>query len=120
MAKILIIDRDIMEALMEESALELEGHEVRIEPGGARGLAAISEGWPDLVILDPNHEVGVQAVHEARAATAGASPVPLLLVSNPHEGPSLGSDELADDHLEHPFDVAALQGKVDQLLASLR
>jgi DNA-binding response OmpR family regulator len=115
-ARILIIDRDIQEAGIEEMALELEDHEVRVEPDGDDALKLVEQGWPDLVILDPNHEVGIPAVNAAREETDVHDRIPLLLVENPHEGPSRGFDELADDRLAHPFDVATLQAKVERLL----
>jgi DNA-binding response OmpR family regulator len=118
MAKILIIDKDVKEALMEEAALEFKDHEVRIQSDQGKALASIAEGWPDLVILDPNHPVTVPAVHAALEATETRARIPLLLVSSPHEGASLGGDGLADGKIEHPFDVAALQARVEKLLTS--
>ncbi len=116
MAKILIIDRDIMEALLEEAALEQHGHDVRVEPGDSEGLALIGTGWPDLIILDPRHDAGVAAVHAARAATDARAQIPLLLVSNPHQSGDDEGAELADLHLKQPVTGAALRTAAEGLL----
>lgn len=116
MANILIIDHDVIEAAMEEAVLEQKGYKVHVERDGATALASIAAGWPRLVLLDPNHEVGVEAVHVACEASAGRARIPLLLVSNPYEGASLGGDELAEGSLVHPFTGADLTARITSLL----
>jgi len=116
MANILIIDHDAIEAAMEEAVLEQKGYTVHVERDGAAALASIAARWPRLVVLDPNHEVGVEAVHAACEAGDGRARTPLLLVSNPYEGASLGGDALAEGALVHPFTGADLTAAITKLL----
>lgn len=116
MANILIIDEDRIEAALEAGVLSGHGHEVRTIPEATDALACIASGWPDLIVLDPNHDLGVPAVHEARGETVAPAPIPLLLITNPHEGASLGGDEYADADLQHPFRSEDLLAAIEQLL----
>jgi CheY-like chemotaxis protein len=50
--RILIVDDDRDAARMLAASLRLEGHEVRVAPGGPRALAIAQEEPPEVILLD--------------------------------------------------------------------
>ncbi|HEY9898083.1 MAG TPA: response regulator transcription factor [Pantanalinema sp.] len=119
-ARILIIEDepDIAEFIAAE--LRFEGFEVRVEADGARGLVAVRQESPDLVILDrmlPGMD-GLEICKRLRRA----SDVPILMltargdVADRVEGLNSG----ANDYLPKPFDLDELLARVNAQLRARR
>jgi CheY-like chemotaxis protein len=91
MANVLIVDDDCDTAEMSKELLEVAGHRVHIEPGGAEGLASLRKSpLPDCVLLDVDMPVlnGPAVVRQMHLNDGGEEKIPIVLVS--------GRSDLAD------------------------
>jgi len=121
MSRILLVEDcvDLADGLGRN--LEIEGHEVKIEHDGERGLS-VALGWPpDLVILDlmiPKID-GYQVLAKLRIRNDS---LPVLILSargtevDKVQGFRLG----ADDYMTKPFGVLELIARVEALLRRSR
>ena len=97
MAKILMIDDDVMVPKLYSEVLSKEGHEVLSSNDAKKGLAMAAEKAPDLILLDimmPNVE-GTQ-VHESLRLNDKTKGIPVVFLT------ALVTDE----------EVAAADGKI--------
>ena len=118
--RVLVVDdnRDAADSLA--LLLRLDGHDVRVEYGGAAALAALAEpaAWrPAALLLDVGMP-GIDGLEVARRIRAAEAPQPMLIALTGWGQDSDREGTLAagfDHHLVKPVDLAALQA----LLASL-
>lgn len=123
MCRILVIDDDPFVRSMVERALRTFGHRVQAVPDAERGLELLQRGRWDLVVTDilmPGKE-GIETIVEIRTFHPE---LPILAISgggatSAPDGPLEDARLIgADETLAKPFDVPALMGKVDRLLAT--
>lgn len=116
MNKILIVDDDggVRDGL---SALLGERYDVVLASNGREAIDRLEGNGIDLIVLDlvmPRLD-GEGALREIRGRGLR---MPVIVVST--TGDRLAAAEAlgADGHLRKPFDIAALEAKIDRLLAS--
>ncbi len=83
MANILIVDDDSdLGDVLREVLTDL-GHEVRVARDGCEGLAALNDGYPDVVVLDVEMPVldGPGMAHQMLIEDAGKERIPIVLIS---------------------------------------
>ncbi len=121
MAKILVIDDDVMVRHTITKILRHGGHEVVTAEDGVRGMAAFRKEHPDLVITDiimPEQE-GIATITQIRRE---ASDTKIIAVSG---GGRIGNSDFlsmaqklgANDILAKPFLPEELMGRVRSCLA---
>lgn len=116
MARILLVEDDpgIRASLIR--ALEEQGHAVASEPTGMRGLEAVVQGSPDVVLLDlglPDVD-GLAVLGMLRAV----SPVPVIVITARDEDPSIVAalDAGADDYVVKPFGLDHVAARIRAVL----
>jgi DNA-binding response OmpR family regulator len=114
--RILIVDDDVELVGLLRFALAGAGYEVVAAFDGEQALARLSEGIPDLVILDVNLPVidGFGVLERLRRSSQ--VPVMMLTVRAAEEDEVQGLDLGADDYLKKPFSPRALLARVRSLL----
>lgn len=121
MALILVIEDDRVQRLVTASALKKAGHEVVEAEDGERGLRAVRESRPDLVLCDVmmpgmnGYEI-VTALRKEDPAIAD-TPVIMLTALAQRAHMRIGMNSGADDYLTKPFSVQELTEAVASLLA---
>lgn len=87
MADVLIVDDDLDLATAEREALKLYGHRVRVAENGEAGLSAISERFPDVILLDIEMPVldGPGMAYRMLIEDCGREHIPIVLTSG-HAG----------------------------------
>lgn len=114
--KILIVDDDVELVGLLRFALVAAGYDVVTAFDGEQALVRLSEGMPDLVILDVNlprlDGFGVLA----RLRSYSQVPVMMLTVRAAEQDEVHGLDLGADDYLKKPFSPRALLARVRSLL----
>jgi CheY-like chemotaxis protein len=118
MADILIVDdsSDIRKLL--GAIVEMAGHNVREASDGRRGLQAVSDRAPDLVLLDVEMPIlsGPEMAYQLFLRNCGDEKIPVILQSG-----IVGLLEIADMvgtpyFLQKPYTPEALLGMVDRAL----
>ena len=120
MAKILVIDDDVIVREAIAQILEERGHQVLSAEDGKRGVAAFRTGRPDLVITDiimPEQE-GIQTITQIRGLAPDAK---IIAISG---GGRIGNTDFlkiarhlgANDVIAKPFDPDDLVSRVDRCL----
>ena len=120
-AKILVVDDDPNVQRLLQYTLKQEGYDVVIAGDGAEGFRLWGAESPDLVLLDvmlPKLD-GYQVAHKIREQEAGASHVPIIMLTAEREVEQKvrGLRAGADDYLIKPFHPAELLARIKSLLA---
>lgn len=117
MAKILIIEDDLVVAQMVRDWLDVEHHVVESVHTGDDGWDRLRFYSFDLAIIDwmlPGLS-GVELVRNYRRA-GGSMPILMLTGRNKIENKEEGFESGADDYLTKPFDIRELGARVQALL----
>jgi two-component system copper resistance phosphate regulon response regulator CusR len=115
--KLLLIEDDAKTAQAIRKGLSGEGFQVTVARTGDEGVAALSGGPCDLVVLDwmlPGRD-GIEILKMQRAQ-GRRTPVLLLTARDTVEDRVLGLDSGADDYLVKPFAFAELLARIRALL----
>ena len=120
-AKILVVDDDPNVQRLLQYTLKQEGYDVVIAGDGAEGFRLWGQEIPDLVLLDvmlPKLD-GYQVAQKIREQEAGASHVPIIMLTAEREVEQKvrGLRAGADDYLIKPFHPAELLARIKSLLA---
>src|SRR6266545_6320767 len=115
--KILVVDdeRAVRESLRR--ALELEGYEIELAPGGEEALERIDASEPDAVILDVLMP-GVDGIEVCRRLRSAGRSLPVLMLTarDAVENRVEGLDAGADDYVTKPFALEELLARLRALL----
>jgi len=113
---ILLIEDDAETAAHIARGLRAEGHVLDIATDGVDGLHHVTEGRPDLLIVD-RMLPGLDGVAVVRALRAAGSRVPVLFLTalNAVQDRVEGLDAGADDYLAKPFSFAELKARIGAL-----
>ena len=116
MARILVVEDEQMERVLQKAILEPAGHQVLFAPDGERALEMCLNSRLDLVITDlamPGFN-GLRFLRELRKAMIG---MPVLAISGKSADQlDLATDYGADMVLSKPVDGPRLLSAVDDLL----
>ncbi len=118
--QLLIIEDDSRLARMVAEYLGQSGFEVAHADDGAKGMAAVQERLPDLVILDlmlPDMD-GLEVCRRIRALQGEAARVPLLMLTAKGDPMDriIGLEMGADDYLPKPFEPRELLARIRAVL----
>lgn len=116
MTKILIIEDE--ESFREglEFMLTREGYEVVVAADGTKGLAAFSDGKPDLILLDvmlPGMS-GTEILKTVRQTSK--TPVIMLTAKDAEVDKVVGLEIGADDYVTKPFSTSELLARIKAVL----
>lgn len=113
---IILVEDDRRVSDFLERGLRAEGHAVRLARTGPDGLALITAGGADVVILDvmlPGTS-GIDVCHEARAA-GNHMPILMLTAMDAVDDKVAGLRMGADDYMTKPFSFEELLARLDAL-----
>ncbi len=117
--KVLIVDDDPGLRSALTTFLRAGGFEVTAEQDGDRGLDAVNDAKPDLVILDLKMpgKAGLEVMRDIRE-NPGTEQLPVILLTaiKDEESKVLGFRSGADDYLVKPFHALELMARIDRLL----
>lgn len=117
--KVLIIEDEKDYRALLRHYLEREGYGVTEAPDGKKGLLAISEGRPDLVLLDivlPGMD-GYQVLERIRKdPECGKVPVIIITIQSKVDELAKGLRLGADDYVVKPFNPKEVLARVSGLL----
>ena len=120
-AKILIVDDDpdIVEA--GRLVLEREGYQVEGAPNRAQGMQMITDGKPDLLILDVMMEEPDDGLRMAREIRKNGNELPIIMLTSVNAAMGLNIDKdgeivPVDEFQPKPVEPQTLVAKVKKLL----
>lgn len=115
MSKVLVVDDDITTQMILQSALEEDGHRVRVVSNGQEGFATAVQWQPDLVISDwvmPEMD-GLSLCHALKREPQLAATFFILLTAREQLDDRIqGLDAGADDFLAKPVEIQELLARV--------
>lgn len=118
MADLLIVDddEDTVEALSE--LLEEEGHHVRVAHDGIEGMARLSEGPTDAILLDVEMPrlTGPEMAYGLFLRDAGDEKIPIMLLSGKLDLRRVAALVGTPYYLTKPYDLAPLLTMLDRVL----
>lgn len=117
MAKILVVEDDIMTAKMIRDLVESFGHICEVVYNGTDGLDRLKFYDFDLAVLDWQLP-GTAGVDVCRLFREGGGKTPILMLTGMHSisDKEQGFGSGADDYLTKPFDVRELSMRIQALL----
>lgn len=120
--KVFVVDDDMTTGIMVESMLD-QGAVVEYFSSAAACLAQLTEGFPDIFLLDvemPEID-GYELCRRIKALPDGSN-VPVIFLSGRDrlEDVLAGYDAGAEDYVIKPFEHIGLQRKIDNLLRIVR
>jgi CheY-like chemotaxis protein len=113
---ILIVEDDEMVQAFLALHLENEGYGVRSAHNGAEMLSALSEGTPDLIILDLNLPDGDGLSLARQIRQHSSVPIIVATARKGHDDRMMALGLSADDYLTKPFDPKELILRIRNLL----
>lgn len=122
MAKILVVEDDMVSAKVLRDFLDAQGYETTVATNGEFGVEAFHRGAPDLMIVDVAlpRKNGFEVCFEVKRTERGRR-MPLILMSavytdTDHAERYASEDLRAEDYLVKPFDLDHLLSRVRALL----
>lgn len=117
MAKILVVEDDLLVSKLIRELLVAENHEVETTDDGVDGQARIDRGRYDVAVLDWNvpGKNGID-ICKSHRENRGATKVLILTAHNTTEDKIVGLDSGADDYLTKPFNGSELLARIRALL----
>ena len=119
--RIVVADDDPIVIKFLTAIFQDEGFEVRTADDGEKALKVISEGRPDLVILDlvmPYHD-GFEICQKIRSTPATAKVPVIILSMKEREQDALRAFEVgADDYIRKPFNALELVARARKLMGA--
>ena len=122
MARILIVEDDVMMAHLMRDVLAIDGHEIETTEDGDAALRMIAGAPYELVLLDvnlPGHD-GIEICRRVRETETPGHRATIVMSTGRHETSSklLAFSVGADDYLVKPIDVRELRSRVLRWVAS--
>lgn len=122
MARILIVEDDVMMARLMRDVLAVDGHEIETTEDGNAALRMIQAAPYELVLLDvnlPGHD-GIEICRRVRETERPGQRATIVMITGRHETSSklLAFSVGADDYLVKPIDVRELHSRVLRWVAS--
>lgn len=120
MRKILIIDDDEVQLMLQHSLLAHEGYTVYTTADGPQGITLFRAHHPDLVLLDiglPSLS-GIEVLKEIRRIDEKAKVIVITGYASV-ESAVLALRSGALDYVRKPYDVKALVRKISQVLSTV-
>ena len=118
---IVVADDDPIVIKFLTAIFQDEGFEVRTADDGEKALKVISEGTPDLVILDlvmPYHD-GFEICQKIRSNAATATVPVIILSMKEREQDALRAFQVgADDYIRKPFNALELVARARKLIGA--
>ncbi len=116
-ANVLIVEDDPNVRAALQRALSYEGYDVSVAEDGGRGLEAVSENPPDVIVLDVMMPF-VDGLEMCRRLRARGDETPILMLTALGEVSDRvdGLDAGADDYLVKPFALEELLARIRSLL----
>jgi DNA-binding response OmpR family regulator len=120
MRKILIIDDDEVQLMLQRSLLAAEGYTVYTTADGPQGLTLFRTHRPDLVLLDIGLPTlsGIEVLREIRRVDDKAKVIVITGYASV-ESAVLALRTGALDYVRKPYDVKALIKKISHVLSSV-
>ena len=120
MRKILIIDDDEVQLMLQRSLLVKEGYTVYTTADGPQGITLFRAHRPDLVLLDIGLPTlsGIEVLKEIRRLDDRAKVIVITGYASV-ESAVLALRCGAADYVRKPYDVPALVAKVGHVLAAI-
>ncbi|UZP65877.1 sigma-54 dependent transcriptional regulator [Desulfovibrio mangrovi] len=117
MARILIIEDDVLFREMLTSAMQLEGHEVEGASSMAQGRVAFAGPAFDLVLLDVGLPDGNGLRFISEISSAEGAPEVIIITGDGHaDGAELAISSGALDYISKPASLASVHQAVDRAL----
>ncbi len=119
MAEILIVDDSDDISLPLSLLMISEGHGVRVARNGLEGLAALSERFPDLIILDVEmpHLSGPGMAYDMLIIDSGREGIPIVLLSGATDLIQIAKIVGTPYQMEKPFKFNRLCSLVGKALS---
>ncbi len=118
MAKLLLVDDDIVLMTMVVESLKRERYLVDVAGSAEEALVLIKLTTYDLFVLDwklPDMD-GISLCHELRCKAAKHTPILFLTGESSISAKEIGFDVGADDYLTKPFQMSELRARIKALL----
>jgi len=116
MADILFIDDDESIRFLVQEELSLEGHAVRLAGDGSRGLQAVEDALPDVVVLDIKMP-GLGGIEVLRRLKTSHPSLPVLLFTAYNDYADEARELGADGYLVKSPDLTSLKDAIRKLSA---
>lgn len=122
MARILIVEDDVMMARLMRDVLAIDGHEIDTTEDGDAALRMIAAAPYEVVLLDvnlPGYD-GIEICRRVRETETPGRRATIVMITGRHETSSklLAFSVGADDYLVKPIDVRELHSRVLRWVAS--